>query len=72
MLFTHKLSCSCEIHNSFVTFSRYNCIVSWSTNDFGDALVQIDVLSIDIRQSVLDRALVHLQFHNFLLNVVGI
>ena len=42
------------------TFSGDDCVVCWCSNNFCDALVQVNVLAVDIGKSVLDRALVHL------------
>jgi hypothetical protein len=56
----------------FLTLSRYNGVISRGADDFGDALVKIDVLSVDIRKSVLDRTLVHLQLYDLLLDVVSV
>lgn len=42
------------------TFSGDDCVVCWCPNYFRDALVQVNVLAVDVGKSVLDRALVHL------------
>ena len=42
------------------TFSGDDRVVSWRSDNFCDALVQVNVLAVDVGKSVLDRALVHL------------
>jgi hypothetical protein len=55
-----------------LTFSRYNGVISRGANDFRDAFVKIHVPSVNVRESVFDGAFVHLQFNDFLLDVVSI
>ena len=55
-----------------LTFSGHDRIIGRGANNFCDTLVEIYVLSIDVGESVLNRALVHLQFNDFLLHVVSI
>lgn len=68
----------CCVHENFDsfleahTFGGHDSIISGGTNNFCDTFVKIHVLSVDVGKSMFDRALIHLQFDNLLLDMVGI
>lgn len=54
------------------TFGGDDGIVCWCSDNFCDTFIQVNVLAVNVGKSVFDRALVHLQFNNLFLNMVGI